>query len=130
MAANLTVNATVMTARRNSHGYGWGFIRPAITAPVTTDSGAFGSVDYKIRGTYLEPSPAIPHADLGWEITAGFTWELLDGWVVDGRIAYWRPGRVVQVRMYRQKHCQLGRSDGSQQLGNQPEPKHRSHARI
>ncbi len=92
MAANLTVNATVITARRNSHGYGWGFIRPAITAPVI-DSGNFGNVDYKIRGTYAEPSPAMPHADLGWEITAGFTWELLDGWVVDGRIAYWRPGR-------------------------------------
>lgn len=84
IAANLLLDVAVLTAKRNSHGYGWGYIRP--------NPSAYGFVEYAIRGNFNVPSPAIPDNDLGWEYSAGFVWGLLDGWNVAGRAAYWQPG--------------------------------------
>ncbi|MFH0824552.1 MAG: hypothetical protein V2B18_17500 [Pseudomonadota bacterium] len=89
IAANLVAEATVMKAFRTSQGYGWGYIRPSLPS----DNGAFGTVDYNVRGTYDNPSPAIPDNDLGWELSAGAIWKLLEGWAIDGRFSYWQPGK-------------------------------------
>ena len=34
----------------------------------------------------------MPDRDLGWEITGGFDWELLDRYRLRGTLAYWKPG--------------------------------------
>ena len=85
LASNLIVEATALKAYRTSHGYGWGYIRPS--------AATFGSIDYNVRGTFTNPSPAIPDGDLGWEFTAGITWKLLEEFLVSVRMAYWKPGR-------------------------------------
>ena len=85
LAANLFMDTTILFARRNSHGYGWGYISP--------NTAKFGDVLYQIRGVYGDAPPAIPDNDLGWEVAGGFTWELMDGWSVGGRVGYWKPGR-------------------------------------
>ncbi len=91
VASNLIFEASALSARRNSHGYGLGFVRPN---PALDGLGRFdGTVDYGIRGSWAAPSPAIPDDDLGWEVGAGFIWELLQGWAISARVAYWQPGR-------------------------------------
>jgi hypothetical protein len=85
LAANLIVEASFLKAYRTSHGYGWGYIRPS--------AATFGSIDYNSVGSYTNPSPSIPENDLGWEVTAGVTWKLLEEFVVAVRGAYWQPGR-------------------------------------
>ena len=90
LAANLILTGSVMHARRNAHGYGWGYIRPTVPG---TDPGVLGTVDYHPRGTFTDPPPAIPNNDLGWEYVAGITWQLLQECVFDARVSYWRPGK-------------------------------------
>jgi hypothetical protein len=97
LASNLLVFGTFFKAVRNAHGYGLGYIRPSVQAappliPVS-DPGAFGTVNYKIRGTFAGSSPSVPDNDLGWELTAGLTWQLAEGNVVDARFSYWQPGK-------------------------------------
>lgn len=84
LAANLWLQWSVMHARRVSHGYGWGYIRPSVAN--------FGTVTYGQAGTFANPSPAIPDNDLGWEFTVGTTWKLLEGWGLTTRFAWWQPG--------------------------------------
>ncbi|MBM4328391.1 MAG: hypothetical protein FJ118_14650 [Deltaproteobacteria bacterium] len=100
VAANLMVNASFLTATRNSHGYGWGFVRPSTAADIaasvaqgTTPPLAFGSVSYGARGSYTDPAPAIPDNDLGWEVDAGIRWQLLRDWEFFAAVAFWKPGR-------------------------------------
>ena len=87
LAANLQLYSRILTARRTSHGYGWGFIRPDL------DPARYGQVNYGIRGSFADPAPAIPNDDLGWEVGVGFSWELLANWYVDLDVNYWKPGR-------------------------------------
>jgi len=87
LAANLLIEGSVLRAFRTSHGYGLGYIRPD---PLAT---RFGQVEYKDQGSFLVPSPAIPDNDLGWELTAGCTWQLLERFVAGLRVAYWVPGK-------------------------------------
>jgi hypothetical protein len=94
VAANLFVSGTVLKALRSSDGFGWGHIRP--------NTASFGQVEY---GNYRNPAipggqptfnPALPtilDRDLGWEFTAGATWQLIEGWTFDARVAYWKPGK-------------------------------------
>ncbi|MFH1115471.1 MAG: hypothetical protein V1792_16305 [Pseudomonadota bacterium] len=83
VAANLNLFASFLYAERVSHGYGWGYITPT----------AAGGVAYAPTGTFADPAPAIPDNALGWEVTAGMTWNLLDSWILDVSAAYWQPGR-------------------------------------
>jgi hypothetical protein len=89
LASNLILTGSFLRATRNSHGYAIGYVRPNIAA-VT-----FGSVTYAEPpgSTFTNPAPSIPERDLGWEVKAGFVWELLDGWAVSARFAYWKPGK-------------------------------------
>jgi hypothetical protein len=83
LAANIVLELSYLRAIRNSHGFGWGSIRPLVN----------GAVSYVDPGTYLQPTPAIPDSDLGWEIVTGVTWKLLENFGVETRVAYWQPGR-------------------------------------
>jgi hypothetical protein len=85
-ASNLEVFASLMYARRNCHGYSWGYVRPNPSAS------AFGRLDFGQRGGFSDPAPAIPENDLGWEFNLGLTWQLLDQWQLRCRGAYWKPG--------------------------------------
>jgi hypothetical protein len=87
LAANLNFYSRILTAKRTSQGYGWGFIRPDLRPD------RFGQVDYGVRGSFIDPAPAIPDDDLGWELGVGFNWELLAHWYVDLDVDYWKPGR-------------------------------------
>ena len=100
VAANLNLYGSFLTARRVSHGYPWGYIRPQISraeivaqAPLTTQAGATGAVEYANRGTFIDPAPSIPDNDLGWEVNAGISWQLLESWLLNATVGYWHPGR-------------------------------------
>jgi hypothetical protein len=41
---------------------------------------------------FTNPAPSIPEHSLGWEVTAGFDWELLENLSLSARFAYWQPG--------------------------------------
>jgi hypothetical protein len=94
IAANLNVNATFLHATRVSHGYGRGWIRPS------PDPDRFGLVDYdpELRSyipgfPYEADIPAIPSRDLGWEVGAGFQWQLLNQFAIELTFSYWQPGK-------------------------------------
>jgi hypothetical protein len=89
LAANLIVSGSVMHARRNADGYGWGYIRPSIT----TDAGVWGTVDYNVRGAFAASPPTIPDNDLGWEYVGSITWQLMETSFFEARVAYWKPGK-------------------------------------
>lgn len=89
-AANLNVWGSIIKAERVSHGYGWGHIMP--WGPDDVHQPPHWQVHYDNRGTWDNPSPAIPDNDLGYEIGAGFDWQLLEGFLFSTRFAYWQPG--------------------------------------
>ena len=43
-------------------------------------------------------APNVPDTDLGWECTVGMDWEILSGSRANLRFAYWKPGKMVQLR--------------------------------
>ena len=89
LASNLVLTGSFLRAIRNSHGYAIGYVRPNIVAA------SFGLVTYAEPpgSTFTNPAPSIPDRDLGWEVKAGFVWELLEGWAVSARFSYWKPGK-------------------------------------
>lgn len=89
LASNLLVYGSFLKAMRNAHGYGLGYVRPSVQG--IDDN--FGTVNYGVRGTFVSSAPSIPNNDLGWEVTAGLTWELAAGNVIDARFSYWQPGK-------------------------------------
>ncbi len=89
-AANLNFFSSFLYATRVSHGYGWGYITPKGTAADLTISGAVG---YLPTGTFAAPTPAIPDDGLGWEVTSGVDWNLLESWMLNITCAYWQPGK-------------------------------------
>lgn len=96
-AANLNVFASVFWARRISHGYGWGFIQPALgfDVPVSNpppNGVTTGFVEYIRKGTIDNPAPAIPDSDLGYELDVGFGWKLLEGYTLSGTFGFFQPG--------------------------------------
>jgi hypothetical protein len=91
IAANLAMECSLVHARRTSDGYGLGYIRP------NPGAAFFGTVDYGIRGTFLDPAPGIPDNSLGWEVMAGFVWKLVEtsataNFTIEARASYWKPG--------------------------------------
>ncbi|MFH1113159.1 MAG: hypothetical protein V1792_04490 [Pseudomonadota bacterium] len=99
VAANLNFFGSFLWAERTSHGHTWGYIRPAQKATVTRTVNAVGTgtdqatwtpyVNYKDNPN----APTIPDNGLGWEITAGAQWKLLEKYRVDILGAYWNPGK-------------------------------------
>ncbi len=89
LASNLILETSFLRALRNTHGYAVGYRRP------NTAAASFGSVVYgePPGSTFTNPAPSVPDGDLGWEVMGGFVWELMDGWAVETRASYWRPGR-------------------------------------
>jgi hypothetical protein len=87
IAANLIVEGSFLYAQRNSNGYALGFVRP--------NGAPFGTLVYGEPGTstFINPAPSIPERELGWEAIIGFTWELMSGYPVAARMAYWQPGK-------------------------------------
>jgi len=86
VAANLNVWVSGFLARRVSKGYGWGYIRPNLVAvpALPTD----------IVPTFIRNAAAnsIPDSNLGLEIDAGISWNLLEGWNLSITGGYWQPG--------------------------------------
>jgi hypothetical protein len=99
VAANLNVFGTFLWAERTSHGYGWGFLRPNQTASVTRTVNAAGALVDTVTWTptlaYRQHSgaPNIPDTALGWEITTGFNWKLLERYTLGGLLSCWKPGK-------------------------------------
>ncbi len=91
LAANLNLFATFFRADRVSQsGFGWGAIRPDVPAGAPFVAGEYGGgVEL---GFGPNGAPSIPDSDLGWEINAGFVWQILEGFVVNATFAYWQPG--------------------------------------
>lgn len=102
IAANLNIFATGMKAWRNSKAYGWGYIQPTLARGVpvnpfsntqTTTVGQ-GSITYGVpRYVGREAAPNIPDNDLGWEINAGLSWDLISGFNLNATGGFWQPGR-------------------------------------
>jgi len=103
VAANLNWYGSFIWAWRNSGGWPWGTL--------TIDAGAIGQLNganavqaFGISnqggaapqnnsgagGVGLAPN--IPDNNLGWEVTTGVDWKLLEGLTMNIRGAYWQPG--------------------------------------
>jgi hypothetical protein len=99
VAANLNVFGSFLWAERTSHGYPWGFLRPNQTASVTRTLNPAGtpvdSITWTPTLTYRQHAgaPNIPDTALGWEMTAGFNWRLLERYTLGGLLAFWKPGK-------------------------------------
>jgi hypothetical protein len=104
LASNLNVFGSFLWAERSSHGYAWGFLRPNQTATVTrvvnssASSGAGAlqdSITWTPALTYKQHAgaPNIPDTGLGWEMTTGFNWQLLDRYTLGWLLSYWQPGK-------------------------------------
>ena len=90
LASNLNLFFSVFHANRASKsGYGWGSIGPMIP---TTSPNTFSLVVQSQRN-FTNPFPSIPDNDLGWEVNAGFDWNLLETWVLSISAGYWQPGK-------------------------------------
>jgi hypothetical protein len=113
IASNLNVFGSLLYARRSSHGYSRGYVRPALASSVTPVVNAPGTgfanivkwTPYILHQANdgsatdeIPPDPAYPGAlaidslDLGWEAGIGFDWELLDRYKLKVLVAYWAPG--------------------------------------
>lgn len=83
VAANLNVFVSFCQAYRKYKGFGWGYVRPDVNGDIQ-----YGELD---NNAGLR-SPAIPDDNLGWEVSTGVDWKLLEGLTLFTRIAYWEPG--------------------------------------
>lgn len=89
IAANLNVYGSFLWAERLSHGYGWGFIAPELDGSGVPT----GAIAFERRGTFANPSRAIPDNHLGWEVDWGLNWQILENYVISASFGYWQPGR-------------------------------------
>lgn len=102
LAANLNIYGTLVHATRVSKGWGWGCLVPTSDGPngggrvlllgqqVTPVTGVILTAP---QNDYLNPAPSIPDDSLGWEISFGLDWKLLETLTATFRSAYWRPGQ-------------------------------------
>jgi hypothetical protein len=107
VASNLNVYASFFYATRVSKGWGWGSLVPTWNGnvalfgtggagPLTTGgpntaTGVPGVA--ALQNLITNGAPSIPDDSLGWEVTAGADWKLLEGLTLRARWAYWQPGR-------------------------------------
>jgi hypothetical protein len=116
IASNLNLYGSFLWAERTGNGYGWGFIdldpRTHIDDPngfqvqgntVQVSNPNYGQVVYnqtvdvggasrRRTNAIALDAPNIPDKDLGWEVTAGMDWKLLEGFTFGWRWAQWYPG--------------------------------------
>ena len=90
VASNLNVFSSFFYAQRTTRsGYTWGYLRPSLRMDGSVDRSQRAPLD----GNYADnPIPTIPERDLGWEVDAGFSWKLLEGFTVESTAGYWEPG--------------------------------------
>ncbi len=99
LAANLNVFGTFLWAERSSKGYSWGFVRPGQNPTINQTVNAVGNLQTTANWTplvkygQLNGAPNIPDSSLGWEVTAGLNWKLLEHYTLNGVVAYWQPGK-------------------------------------
>ncbi|MGC8660573.1 MAG: hypothetical protein ACP5U1_16015 [Desulfomonilaceae bacterium] len=102
LAANLNIYGTLFSATRVSKGWGWGCLVPAsdgengggkVLLLGQQVSPVNGPILSAVQNDYLNGSPSIPDDSLGWEVSMGLDWKLLENLVARFRGAYWRPGR-------------------------------------
>jgi hypothetical protein len=99
LASNLNLYTSFLYAERSSHGHSWGYVRPAQRPTVTTTVNNSGELDDRVKWTphvnYQENlnAPTIPDNALGWEVTAGINWKLLEKYTLGIMCAYWEPGK-------------------------------------
>ncbi|MGB6065716.1 MAG: hypothetical protein WBG50_12985 [Desulfomonilaceae bacterium] len=100
VACNLDLFATLFTANRVSKGWGWGCLVPSSDGTngggkvllLGQQLGTDGVILTAPQNILAAPAPSIPDDSLGWEVTAGADWKLLEGLIVHLRGAYWQPG--------------------------------------
>ncbi|MFH0821135.1 MAG: hypothetical protein V2B18_00160 [Pseudomonadota bacterium] len=100
VAANLNLFGSFLWAERTSHGYAWGFLRPNQTSSVTRALNQPGtaivdSITWTPTLTYRQHAgaPNIPDKSLGYELSTGFNWQILDRYTFGGVVSYWQPGK-------------------------------------
>ena len=102
VAANLNVFATFFQANRVGNGHGWGYLKPVANVVNATNgivlqtiAQSAGAVSGAYRGGVGTPAsvaPTIPDDDLGYEIGGGLSWKLIEGFILNGNLAYWHVG--------------------------------------
>jgi len=97
VAANLNASASFFMAQRQSRGWGWGCLTLAGLTPRVVLLGGGGQPaapqnKFWGEGENVRPAPNIPDDNLGWEVTAGVDWKILEGLTVNLRGAYWHVG--------------------------------------
>lgn len=114
VACNLNLHASLMSAKRAGHGYGWGFIDLDGDREINAPDGAnVGGVPVRVQnpnygqvlfhntdengGRLINAinigAPNIPDTALGWEFTTGIDWKILEGTILAVRYARWVPGK-------------------------------------
>ncbi len=99
VAANLNLFGSFLWAERSSYGHGWGYVRPSQEATVTQTLNAAGDAVNQVQWSpYVNykdnpGAPSIPDNALGWEVTAGVNWKLLENFQFGFLGAYWQPGK-------------------------------------
>ncbi len=101
VAANLNWYGSFLWAWRNSGGWPWGVLT------IQGNNTAANAVNWFGLQAGLGPvatgapqnlgglgvaAPNIPDNNLGWELTTGVDWKLLEGLTTNLRLAYWQPG--------------------------------------
>ncbi len=99
MAANLNFFGTFFYANRQSSGWGWGCLVPDGGANVVLLGRSDGLGQYvpATNNSFVvtgnnAAAPNISDGALGWEISAGFDWKLLENLRLTLRGSYWEPG--------------------------------------
>jgi hypothetical protein len=97
VAANLNVFGSFFYATRVSKGWGWASLVPTrnFNAGANVVVLGVGGPDNNqaFNNLLVNGAPSIPDDSLGWEVTAGVDWKLLEGFTLRARGAYWEPGR-------------------------------------
>ena len=118
MAANLNLFGSFLWAQRSSNGYSWGYLRPALNPTVTpvvnaTANGIANFIKWTPYVSYQnnDGAPNTPDRDLGWEVTAGFEWMLLERYRLRWTSCLLAAGKMVQLRMRRPRGCRVESGD-------------------
>jgi hypothetical protein len=100
VAANLNIFGSFLWAERSTNGYSWGYLRPTKDPKVTpvVNAAADGIASFIKWIPYVgyqnnDGAPNAPDTALGWEVTAGMEWKLLEKYRLRGTLAYWEPGK-------------------------------------
>lgn len=97
VAANLNWYASGFYATRVSKGWPWGILTLDANGNVVLlgRSNLAGFINTAPQNVFAAgaSAPNIPDDGLGWEVTSGIDWKLLEGLTFKFRAAYWQPGK-------------------------------------